>query len=62
MRFDRADHDYSLVELAILRGLGVENYDFVPSAPREGVVPERVRRQERMKADEQARLTAGRLT
>ncbi|HEY7485194.1 MAG TPA: phytanoyl-CoA dioxygenase family protein [Streptosporangiaceae bacterium] len=57
MRFDRPDpSEFSLVELAILRGLGVERYEFTPAAPREEVVPERVRRQERMKAEEQARL------
>jgi hypothetical protein len=62
MRFDRSDGDYSLVELAILRGLGVDRFDFAPTAPREGVVPERVRRQQQMKADELTRLSAGRLT
>ena len=35
MRFDRPDGDYSLVERAILRGLGVERLDFTPAAPRE---------------------------
>jgi hypothetical protein len=62
MRFDRADDDYSLVESAILRGLGVDRYDFTPTAPREAVDPERVRRQERMRADERARLSGARLT
>jgi hypothetical protein len=57
MKFDRPDpSDFSLVERAILRGLGVDRYEFTPTAPRERVVPERVRRQERMKAEEQARL------
>jgi hypothetical protein len=59
MRFDRERYDdHSLVEKAILRGLGVERYEFTPTAPREKVVPERVRRQERMKADETRRLSA----
>jgi hypothetical protein len=57
MRFDRSDPtDFSLVERAVLRGLGVERYEFRPTAPREEIVPERVLRQARMKAEEQARL------
>ncbi|HEU5155534.1 MAG TPA: phytanoyl-CoA dioxygenase family protein [Streptosporangiaceae bacterium] len=57
MRFDRPDPgDFSLVERAVLRGLGVDRYEFRPTAPREDVVPERVLRQARMKAEEQARL------
>jgi hypothetical protein len=60
MRFDRPDPgEYSLVERAVLRALGVDRYAFAPAAPREDVVPERVRRQTRMKAEEAARL-AGR--
>jgi hypothetical protein len=59
MQFNRPDpDDFSLVEKAVLRGLGVDRYDFQPTNPREAVVPERVRRQERMKAEEDARLTA----
>lgn len=59
MNFNRADpNDFSLVELAVLRGLGAERLDFQPSAPRERVVPERVKRQEKMLQDEQARLAA----
>jgi len=59
MRFDRENpDDFSLVEKAVLRGLGVDRYDFTPTAPRESVVPERVRRQERMRAEEDARLAA----
>jgi hypothetical protein len=57
MRFDRPDpKDLSLVERAVLRGLGADRYEFRPTAPREEVVPERVLRQARMKAEEQARL------
>src|SRR5918999_3807322 len=57
MRFDRPDPaDFSLVERAVLRGLGVASYEFRPTAPREEIVPERVLRQARMKAEEQARL------
>ena len=32
--FNRADGDYSPVEAAVLRGLGVDRYDFQPSGPR----------------------------
>jgi hypothetical protein len=57
MKFDRRDPlETSLIERAVLRGLGVDRYEFWPTAARERVVPERVRRQERMKAAERARL------
>jgi hypothetical protein len=57
MRFDRDDPaEHSPVERAILRGLGVERLEYRPAAPREDVVPERVRRQERMREAEEARL------
>jgi len=57
MRFDRPDAaDFSLVERAVLRALGVDRYEFRPTMPREKVVPERIRRQELMKAAEQGRL------
>jgi len=57
MRFDREDPaDFSLIERAVLRGLGVERYEFTPTAPREAVIPERVRRQARMKEEEERRL------
>ncbi len=59
MHFNRPDpSDYSLVELAILRGLGVERLDFHPTAPRERVVPERERIQKQMLEEEKARLAA----
>jgi hypothetical protein len=58
MRFSRPDGDYSLVERAILRGLGVDSYDFTPTGPRERIVPERVRIQEKMRAEARARLAA----
>jgi hypothetical protein len=45
MNFNRPDaEDFSLVEKAVLRALGVDRLDFVPTAPRESVVPDRVRR------------------
>jgi hypothetical protein len=57
MRFDRPEpHEQSLVEQAVLRGLGVDTYHFEATHPRESIVPERVRRQEAMKAQELARL------
>jgi hypothetical protein len=60
MRFKRErPEDYSLVERAVLRGLAVsehEGFDFQPTGPREKVVPERVRIQQRMKEEEAARL------
>ena len=59
MNFDRENPaDFSLVERAILRGLGIERLAFHPAAPREGVVPERVRRQQQMREEEKARLAA----
>jgi hypothetical protein len=57
MAFDRPDPaEHSPVERAVLRALGVDRLDYAPTAPRESVVPERVRRQERMREQEQARL------
>lgn len=58
--FDRAGGEYSLVERATLRMLGREEAGglggWAITHPREKVVPERVRVQERMKADELRRL------
>lgn len=63
MNFNRPNaDDCSLVERAVLRGLGVDRLDFVPAAPRESVVPERVRRQQARDAEENARLAAQRTT
>jgi hypothetical protein len=46
MRFDRPEwEDHSLVEQATLRHLGMERCPFTPSALRERIVPERLRRQ-----------------
>lgn len=47
MNFNRADSAYSLIEAAVLRALDVESYDFRPTAPREGNVPEWVTRAQR---------------
>lgn len=50
MNFNRADaSDFSLVERAILGGLGVEKFDFVPIGSREKIVPGRVLEQQKMK-------------
>ena len=47
MDFDRADASLSSpVEQAVLRGLGVDRLAFRPSAPREAVVPPRLRGQQ----------------
>jgi hypothetical protein len=52
MDFNRENpEDFSPVELAVLRGLGVDRYDFQPTAPRERIVPERVRIQEAMRKE-----------
>ena len=48
--------EHSPVERAVLRGLEVERLDHRAAAPREDVVPERVRHQERMGEQEEARL------
>jgi hypothetical protein len=58
MRFDRGFDKLSLVERAVLRGLGVDRFPFSPTGPREQVVPERVARQESMKRAELERLNA----
>lgn len=59
MNFNRPDaDDFSLVERAVLGGLGVDRLDFAPAAPRESVVPERVRRQEARAVAENKRLAA----
>lgn len=63
MNFQRPDSgDFSLVERAVLDGLGVDRLDFAPAAPRESVVPDRVRRQSARAAAENARLAAARNT
>jgi hypothetical protein len=56
MRFDRPDP--SPVEQAILRALGVERYDFVPTGPRTRVEFGLSVEHERTKVEERERLTA----
>lgn len=63
MNFNRPDPaDFSLVEQAVLRALGVSRLNFVPTAPRESVLPDRVRRQQQRAITENARLTAAKHT
>ena len=63
MNFHRPDpDDFSLVEQTVLRDLGIDRLDFVPTAPRESVVPERVRRQQAREVAENARLAAAKRT
>jgi hypothetical protein len=58
MQFARArSEEHSVVERAVLRALGQERYDFVPTAPREAVVPERLLR-ERQIWEQRAREAA----
>jgi len=60
--FDRPDGSYTLVERATLKALGKENLKgWKITAPREAVVPERVRIQERIKQEELERLQAKKL-
>ena len=60
MRFDRPDPaDFSPVERAVLRGLGVERLDFAPMGPRERIVSEGMKRKQKMLEEEQARQAAG---
>jgi len=56
--FNRPDGAYPPVELSVLAALGVDRYDFQATAPREAVVPERVKRQQRMLEEELARKAA----
>jgi hypothetical protein len=63
MNFNRPDtDDFSLVERAVLRALGAVRFDFVPAAPRETVVPARVREQQARAEAENVRLAAARRT
>ena len=58
MCFDRRSDGtaYSPVELAILRALGVDHYDFQPTASRETIIPPRVAQQQAMLEKERERL------
>ncbi|KZW01093.1 hypothetical protein EXIGLDRAFT_830282 [Exidia glandulosa HHB12029] len=55
--FDREDErEYSIVERTTLRALGVERFPFDITGERRRIVPERVKRQERMREEELKRL------
>ena len=55
--FDRADGNYSAVERKTLRDLGKERLEgWKIAQPRQRIVPERIRVQERMKREEEERL------
>ncbi|HEX6686436.1 MAG TPA: hypothetical protein VF062_26935 [Candidatus Limnocylindrales bacterium] len=59
MQFNRPDpNDHSPVERAILRGLGVDRYDFVATGPRTRMVPPAAAELEQRKAEESRRLAA----
>lgn len=59
MQFDREDaRSFSAVELAVLRGLGVDRLRFQPAGKRGTVVPERILAQRRREAAETQRLAA----
>lgn len=59
MNFNRSNpQGFSPMERGVLRGLGVGRYDFQPTAERRRIVPERVRRQEKMRQEQEARLAA----
>ena len=59
--FARGDpREYSLVERATLRALGVDRYEFAPTAPRERIVPARVGNEAKMIEEERRRLAAAR--
>ena len=59
MRFDREDPtEFSPVETAVLRGLGVDCFEFQPVAPRERIISEGMKRKQKLLEEGQARLTA----
>jgi hypothetical protein len=61
LRFDRDNAaDFSPVEQAVLRGLGVDRYDFRRTGEREAVVPQRVLDQRARDAEEAKRLSTSR--
>lgn len=59
MNFNRENaEDLSPLELAVLHGLGVDRYDFKPTAERERIVPARIAMQQKLLEEEQAREAA----
>lgn len=60
MNFNRENpDDFSPVELAVLHGLGKSRLDFQPTAERERLVPERLKRQKKMLEEQKKRLETG---
>ena len=56
LQFDRPNaNDFSPVERGVLHALGLPRLDFHPTAERERIVPERVKRQQLLMAEEQRR-------
>ena len=57
MKFNRENpKDFSPVELAVLRAMGVERFDYQPTQARERLIPEREIRQRKMAEEQKARL------
>ena len=58
MQFNRENPaDFSPVERAVLQGLGVDRLDFQPTAPRERIVSEGMKRKQKMLEEEEQRKT-----
>lgn len=59
MKFNRENRaDQTIVERAILNGLGVESTDFAPTAPREHILAQRIIEERKRMAEKAARLAA----
>lgn len=59
MNFSRANFaDQSVVERAILNGLGVEEYDFKPTTSRQKIVPQRILNNRKGAEEKAAQLTS----
>ncbi len=57
MNFNRENpDDFSPVELGVLHGLEKKRLDFKPTVPRERLVPERIKRQQKMLEEQKRRL------
>ena len=57
MNFNRKVADaFSPVELAVLEGLEMDQLDFKPTSPRQRIVPERVKREQKILEEQKARL------
>jgi len=57
MNFNRKVADaFSPVELAVLEGLEVDRLDFKPTSPRQRIVPERVKHEQKILEEQKARL------